>query len=353
MKLSHPFVVGLLTVALVPVAWLAPAPVSAGSLGDFVAAAQIYEHRMDEAWLGPVDTSTLDRVTTAGVEQVRSIAEGMRRRGGPEIVAASAVVTDPVLSGTPERPILEVMVEHAFTYHVPEGDSPSTEAIPTVFEFVNAASDVLASVVEVPDGEGDKVEADPTEQIILPSLPLRPAADPAGASCSKPPPTYCVSREAAASYASAHACSSCHDHYVHYYKDHDCTNFISTALFYGGWQEHGSAKNDTSWWYKSSDNHANTWTVADAFSHYLKNSGWADEVSDPQSLRVGDVLQADWYGEGTIEHTMMVTAKDSSGIKLSYHSNDRVNEPLAKIVETDHQVVFHSWRLHAMINTNW
>jgi hypothetical protein len=124
--------------------------------------------------------------------------------------------------------------------------------------------------------------------------------------------------------------------------DEDCTNFISQSLVAGGWhQQAGPAESATAWWYRKTahkilpDHHAwsHTRTVADDLHSFASVSRRATisktKTLTGGSLRVGDVVQADWASDGHIDHSMMVTGKDSTGQAwLTYHSVDTHYLPL-------------------------
>jgi len=103
----------------------------------------------------------------------------------------------------------------------------------------------------------------------------------------------------------------------------DCTNFISYALKAGGWIEDNV-------WYSSSlcigSSHA--WAGADPFRLYAVSSGRTTSVSLSaiKSLQLGDILSCDWEGDGSFDHSVMVTNRDTYGnIYLTYHSNNTLN----------------------------
>jgi hypothetical protein len=110
----------------------------------------------------------------------------------------------------------------------------------------------------------------------------------------------------------------------------DCTNFVSQAMWAGGWPT------SSGWWYADDDPNGNedypldgwssSWTVSTDFYSFVNNSGrgyflnknatsgnvdWADVVP-------GDVIFVDWDGQNpgngylNINHAMIVTS--TSGV---------------------------------------
>jgi hypothetical protein len=173
---------------------------------------------------------------------------------------------------------------------------------------------------------------------------------PASDSCGASPPDYCYFRADALNYVLAHACSRCHDPNWHYYRGEDCTNFMSAALYLqGNWlQQEYPSNYSTSWWWRSASNHSRTWTIANKFYWYLAERSRAIHASSLSRLIVGDLLQADWTGDGQMDHTAMVTKKDSTGIYLSYHSNDTRNKPWAAFRYGEPDATYYGWNLQGI-----
>ncbi|MDG4533248.1 amidase domain-containing protein [Streptomyces sp. AV19] len=103
----------------------------------------------------------------------------------------------------------------------------------------------------------------------------------------------------------------------------DCTNFVSQALKAGGWKHApGKAGDYTKWWY-GSDTQSDSWTGVNEWSWFAQNSKRVKPLKNVYQMEVGDVLQADFDRDGSKDHTMLVTYRDSLGIPyLTYHSFD-------------------------------
>ncbi len=133
----------------------------------------------------------------------------------------------------------------------------------------------------------------------------------------------------------------------------DCTNFISQALYFGGWpMTAGAGNDDITAWYNTGDDspwlegfarssyrRSRSWGAAQNFRRYLTVSGRARPCKLAE-LTIGDVVQH--VGpNGEAHHTMMITGSmppdatnHSTGnlhgkvLLASYHSRDRRNYPL-------------------------
>lgn len=116
----------------------------------------------------------------------------------------------------------------------------------------------------------------------------------------------------------------------------DCTNFISQAVYAGGWtQKPGSMseRGDTrKWWYGNyTYTTSYSWAGAENWYWFGRNSGRTKHVPSVWDLFPSDVLQADWgpNPNGNINHTMMVTGRQGGMLYLTYHTPNSVDVPLS------------------------
>lgn len=136
------------------------------------------------------------------------------------------------------------------------------------------------------------------------------------------------------------------------HDEEDCTNFVSQALYYGGWPMTAGAGNDdvTAWynisdpdswlgqnWGRSSFRRSKTWGAAENFKQFLQ-LGKRARICTIGELKIGDVIQH--VANGRASHTMMITGmatpsptQPATGglsyvLLASYHSKDRLNFPL-------------------------
>ncbi|MNW38711.1 Putative amidase domain-containing protein [Fontibacillus panacisegetis] len=103
----------------------------------------------------------------------------------------------------------------------------------------------------------------------------------------------------------------------------DCTNYISQCLFAGGAPINYTGKRESGWWYKGyvggREAWSYSWSVANALERHLthSNSGLRAELVDrPEQLELGDVIIYDWDGNGSYQHSTIVTAFDAGGMPL-------------------------------------
>lgn len=108
--------------------------------------------------------------------------------------------------------------------------------------------------------------------------------------------------------------------------DADCTNFISQAMYAGGWTHvSGLYLNASAWWYNSL-NQSRSWINVDYWHDFAcVHSGRTTKLTNPKSLYVGEVLQVDFTNNSSKDHSMIVTTKSSNDIFLTYHTNDTLD----------------------------
>ncbi len=140
----------------------------------------------------------------------------------------------------------------------------------------------------------------------------------------------------------------------------DCTNFVSQALAFGGWQPVGG----TCWWcsdawyYLSAGDHnrSNSWAGVSEFRTFMLNSGRTyGAVSIPQSLSTiprfyaGDVILADWTGDGSWDHAYFVTGQNGDDVWLAAHTTNRCGDMSLRQVRQNYfpNVIFQGFRLKA------
>lgn len=143
------------------------------------------------------------------------------------------------------------------------------------------------------------------------------------------------------------------------FGDYDCTNFISQTMRAGGFSKSGSGdgcrdeSTQTEWyvysasppiWCLGSNRNwvwATAWSVVYDFKRYFtyyhsyaSELGWTTSHSTAKSyLSPGDIVQLQQLQSGSwvSYHNMLVTAEDSSDLKLTYHSYDTKDKKLRDI----------------------
>jgi len=112
----------------------------------------------------------------------------------------------------------------------------------------------------------------------------------------------------------------------------DCTNFISQAVYAGGWaMVSGWYQSNDAWWYNDL-NQSYTWAGAENWYWFATGSGRTYVLSNVWYMGIADVLQLDFERDNVINHSMMVTYTTSDELYLSYHTTDTLNRSLSSII---------------------
>lgn len=158
-------------------------------------------------------------------------------------------------------------------------------------------------------------------------------------------PLVYYDREAAAAYARRWATS-----YNSAYKQftNDCTNFISQALYAGGWTFTGSefSRTANTTWYYGSLSQSYTWAGAHNHWNFHRESGrsWIAEKSE--WMIIGEPMSIDFTGDGHIDHTVIITQVDSYNNQyVSYHTNNTLNKPLTYFFTNYPGGKFYGWMM--------
>lgn len=131
----------------------------------------------------------------------------------------------------------------------------------------------------------------------------------------------------------------------------DCTNFISQAMKAGGWKQKGSGffdRKDKDKWYYGGHTWTTSYTWAGAENWYwfaTKYSQRTRILSNVWQMGLGDVLQADWDRDNTIDHTMIVTGfSGNDEIYLTYHTNNTHNRKLTNLLAARPHTTWYAHR---------
>ncbi|MFI9237313.1 amidase domain-containing protein [Streptomyces sp. NPDC053079] len=125
----------------------------------------------------------------------------------------------------------------------------------------------------------------------------------------------------------------------------DCTNFISQALKAGGWKNaSGSASDYRAWWYDSSTQ-STSWVGANEWSWFTLNAKRATNLSNVYQMDIGDILQMDFDGDGSKDHSMITTYRSRAGVPyLTYHSTNTFRKSVASIIASNPDAVYYAYR---------
>ena len=160
----------------------------------------------------------------------------------------------------------------------------------------------------------------------------------------------------------------------------NCTNFANQVLLAGitkktdaqGIYDLSSDYEDKGFggyseWYFDKDKPSHTWKGANELHEYVKNQvrlggkyeGWYFEkvthdthtkFMDYQKVKRGDIIFADWKGDGIFDHTMVVTniqwwRYGYDEIRVTYQSNDTKDRGLGDINEEyNYKALFYVYR---------
>ncbi|MFI0234207.1 amidase domain-containing protein [Streptomyces sp. NPDC017086] len=125
----------------------------------------------------------------------------------------------------------------------------------------------------------------------------------------------------------------------------DCTNFVSQALKAGGWKHAPGYTNDFHKWFGNSDIQSDSFVGVNEFSWFALSSKRATSLASVYQLDLGDVLQMDFNRDGSKDHSMIVTYRDSRGVPyVSYHSTNTYNRSVASLVASYPKAAFYAYR---------
>ncbi|MBF6055330.1 hypothetical protein AF335_08145 [Streptomyces eurocidicus] len=125
----------------------------------------------------------------------------------------------------------------------------------------------------------------------------------------------------------------------------DCTNFISQALRAGGWKnDSGSATDYRNWWYDGTAQ-TTSWVGANEWAWFTLSSKRAVNLANVYQMDVGDILQMDFDGDGSKDHSMMTTYRSRAGVPyLTYHSTNTYRKSVASIIASNPGAVYFAYR---------
>lgn len=159
-----------------------------------------------------------------------------------------------------------------------------------------------------------------------------------------PAAAYSYNRQAAVDYARDNAYNNVPGSWLYQFHGGDCTNFVSQSLYLaGGWPEIRAQWAPQYEWYFDgvfNSQHSNSWTVVGEFGSFVTASGRGTEVSfshndvwaRPTQFTTGDILQADWTGDGSWDHTMMITGITGNDVLVTQHTHNELDRSVSGII---------------------
>ncbi|MGO1369603.1 amidase domain-containing protein [Senegalia sp. (in: firmicutes)] len=114
----------------------------------------------------------------------------------------------------------------------------------------------------------------------------------------------------------------------------DCTNFISQVLHAGECPM--NYKKWEGWYYNNVNDRAPAWTSANYLRKFLTNNkerGPIAEVSNIDSVEIGDIVQLNFDSDSIFEHSLVIvdikSPRSIENIYIAAHTYDRYNYSLA------------------------
>lgn len=120
--------------------------------------------------------------------------------------------------------------------------------------------------------------------------------------------------------------------------DNDCVDFTSQSLLARGWKPSADWTPDKSDIYRAGP----AWRGSNEFRQYVLTHHLGHELTDDQrsKVKLGDIVQFDWNGNGDRDHTGVVTriVHTASGIKIYFagHTNDSKYRDVDVAITKDH-----------------
>lgn len=125
----------------------------------------------------------------------------------------------------------------------------------------------------------------------------------------------------------------------------DCTNFVSQALKAGGWKNAPGTDSDFHHWWYSPSSESWSWVGADDWSWFALSSKRVSNLANVYQLGVGDILQMDFDGDGSKDHSMIVTYRGWGGMPyVTYHSTNTYRRSVASLVASWPDAVYYAYR---------
>ncbi|MFF4409915.1 amidase domain-containing protein [Streptomyces sp. NPDC001262] len=125
----------------------------------------------------------------------------------------------------------------------------------------------------------------------------------------------------------------------------DCTNFISQALKAGGWKDEAGSASDSRKWWSNSKADSTSWVGVNEWSTFAMTSKRATSLANVYQMDVGDILQMDFEGDGSKDHSMIVTYRSRLGIPyVTYHSTNTFRKSVASIIAANPDSVYFAYR---------
>lgn len=267
------------------------------------------------------------------------------RKVGEAYTGAKSVLTLQGVEASRDSLVLDVEERTRLTYAKLLGDEPdytefvtdrrftfTRDAAGWVLESQGLSSKEAPAPINEPTGASPEAMQAAVQGILAARLTSNQApAKPDGISAAEVTATASYNYVAMAAYAERYW-----DNYNPAYRTFndvggDCTNFVSQAMRAGGWADvNGWYRDDNNWWYNFLNQ---TWTwinVSYWYTFAVVRSHRTYILSQPESMGLADVLQADFTNNASKDHTMIVSYRSSQPY-LTYHTMDTYRRSLSSL----------------------
>lgn len=125
----------------------------------------------------------------------------------------------------------------------------------------------------------------------------------------------------------------------------DCTNFLSQALYAGGWKKVTNSPEDYGIWYSKTSGDSDTWIGVNEWSWFTQTAKRTTALANAYQMDVGDVLQLDFDKDGSKDHSLMTTYRSASGVPyLTYHDADTYRRSLDSLIAANPDTAYYAYR---------
>ncbi|MBY8342539.1 amidase domain-containing protein [Streptomyces spinosirectus] len=252
----------------------------------------------------------------------------------------------------------QVTENSTLTYARIRGDEPATTAFVAHHELTFAAA---------PDGTwqltGERLTDQgprPLNEPVRTTAPAAPDAarpsdviDAPRAAITYPAPARAKNLGAGAKYKYAAMAAYAEKYWKYYnsaYRQYggdggDCTNFLSQALYAGGWKQVTRSGSDYGTWYSKASGESLTWIGVNEWSWFTQTARRTTPLANAYQMDIGDVLQLDFDANGSKEHSMLTTYRSASGVPyLTYHSADTYRRSLTSLIAANPDAAYYAYR---------
>ncbi|MFI0264137.1 amidase domain-containing protein [Streptomyces sp. NPDC017056] len=295
----------------------------------------------------------LVRAEDAGVSSLRARKKRLAALGEAYTAADTRVSVDGTrVAGA--RATVQVTESTTLTYKKIRGDEPATTGFKARHELdftaVPGGKWELTGIRSKDDGPG-AINA-PTLRAATAAADANPMPD-APVAATSYPARSAPKKQGTSGYDYAAMAAYSEKYWRNYNPEYrkynaaggDCTNFLSQALKAGGWKaETGSAGDYRKWWYGATGQ-SDSWVGVNEWSWYALNSQRVTSLANVYQMDVGDVMQMDFDGDGSKDHSMMTTYRSRNGVPyLTYHSTNTYRKSVASIIASYPDAVYYAYR---------